>query len=689
MTRRQIIAILFAAAVVLAFAIRWQDQGDQRTEGIGRSVRFTSPDCLYHMRRVRFAVEHFPFVPFFDPTMNFPEGGVSIWPPLFDVILAAPARIVFGPNAARTEIEELSAAVPPILGMLAVLAIGLSAGAVRRRTGWLVALFAALSVGHVKFTQYAHTDQHVLESLTGALAFFLFLRARDGDDKGRRGRELWAALGLGLAVLSWQGAIFWGAIFAASLAADALRKEPARRADPFAASAVILGGAAAISASGVWFWARGDSLPFTFISFGWFQPEFLLFIAAGVMVISLTSEKLFRRADLSDDVVRSTAPPRTSWRLAILGAALLVMTPRFPELFRGLFGGFGYVFKISEGSEGVRGYLTMPRAMLAQVAETRPLFQDGPRECFESLSFAAFLVPAIFVIWFWRAKNGPRRRVHGLLLIWGVVTVALAVAQRLNIYYAVPLAGISLAEIARQARTRIRKGFPRWRTRMIPGLAAGAIVVLALLNLLPGLRREFGIRHSAAGKDLLDTLEWARIHLARGENKIDIYDPSILPPSKPVPFLETAQAAISPWALGHEIHYYAELPTVANNFGYGFDDSVRFLLAESEEEALAIARKRRARWIFVTDIISNLDKYGDTLGRGPYFEPGPRGPSPTAAYFRTIQARLFELDGRGPNPLDHIHLIYRSKTGVKHGERIVPLWKIFQIDQNPPGTEAR
>ncbi|HET9795385.1 MAG TPA: hypothetical protein VFS34_13100, partial [Thermoanaerobaculia bacterium] len=131
--------------------------------------------------------------------------------------------------------------------------------------------------------------------------------------------------------------------------------------------------------------------------------------------------------------------------------------------------------------------------------------------------------------------------------------------------------------------------------------------------------------------------------------------------------------------LGHFVTYYAELPTPADAFGYGFLDSIRFFLAESEDEALTIARDRRSRWIAVTDLTPKMNDYGRILGRAPYVVVTERGAAPTPAYFRTMQSRLYDFDAAGPLPLKHFRLIYASRTGALRGGRFVARWKIFEV----------
>ena len=143
---------------------------------------------------------------------------------------------------------------------------------------------------------------------------------------------------------------------------------------------------------------------------------------------------------------------------------------------------------------------------------------------------------------------------------------------------------------------------------------------------------------------------------------------------------------LAPWSLGHLILYRAELPVVANNFGYGFLDSIRFFLAESEREALEIADRHRVRWVVVTDLVPRMNDYAGYVGRPPTLRPGVAGPEPTVAYFRTMQSRLYDFDGRGATlpglevaPLARFRLLYSSKSAIQRGGRWLARWKVFEI----------
>src|ERR1700754_4009234 len=108
MRRRAALLLGWSAAVaVLAagVALRLHTRGQVVVEGTG-IVRPFDSDSAYHLRRARFAAKEFPRTILFDPLMNFPEGGVPIWPPLYDVALSLPARVAEGAGASNDAVAR-------------------------------------------------------------------------------------------------------------------------------------------------------------------------------------------------------------------------------------------------------------------------------------------------------------------------------------------------------------------------------------------------------------------------------------------------------------------------------------------------------------------------------------------------------------------------------------------------------
>jgi dolichyl-phosphooligosaccharide-protein glycotransferase len=665
-SRRAVFLLGLAAALSIGTVLRLSTYRQLQD---GARTRAVSDDDYYHLRRARFAVAHFPRTILFDPLMNFPAGGVSIWPPLFDLALALPSRLLHGTSAPGPAVEREAAWVPLAFAAGSIVLAGLLA---RRlygpAAGAAAALFVAVSPGHLLWSQYGHVEQHVAESFFGMAALLSFVVSREEPDSPRNARrEAAAGAVLALAVLAWQGAIYWGAIFALALFLEALL---AKRS-VFRAAALTLGVAAAIVGAATAAWIRGLPMPFTYVSFGFFQPVFLAALAGGTVLLD-TVMCLARRSLSRNGIVG---------RLVFLAAAAGAVLPDAFELVRSFAGGIGYVAGRTEEAAGHGGYVSYPTAWLKGIFEARPLFADGLALPVRHLSLALFFTPVAIVGWARRALARRRTGVHAVLTVWGVVTLFLATSQRVNEYYAVPLCALALVEAARLAAARVRKWSPARRRPPRARVALLVGLVLAL-PMAAGVVEEIRSDH-VAGSDLFATLGWMRRAIP---HRIDPYDPRLLGPARDAAIPPGARAVLAPWSLGHLVLYEAELPVVANNFGYGFLDSIRFFLASSEEEALAIARAHRVRWILAADLVPRMNDYASYLDRPPLLRPAPNGLVPEGAYFETMQSRLYDFDGQGGDasgfvvePLKSFRLVHASRTGTMRGGRFVARWKVFEV----------
>lgn len=654
--RRLAFVLGVAAAILLGTGLRLHTRAQADD---GPRVHPLDSDSAYHMRRARFAAAHFPRTILFDPLMNFPAGGVAIWPPLFDLALALPARLAHGAAAPADAVERGAAWVPVAFAAGAIALAGLlGRRAYGPAAGVAAALFLAVCPGHILWSQYAHTDQHTAESFCGLLALVLFLRSREEPESpGNAAREACAGVGLALAVLTWQGGIFWGAIFALALVLEtALTRRPTLRA-----AAWTLGLPAAATAAATAAWLGWLTPPLTYVSFGFFQPLFLAALLGGTAAIGLA----LRAAR------RELAPREAATGLVLVALAAAATLPFARGLFAGLVNGVGYVAGSTREIGGAAGYVSYPKDWLKGIFEARPLLADGPALALKQLSPAFFLAPIAVVAWAFRAASGRRTGVHVALAVWGAVTLFLALSQRLNAYYAAPLCALALVETVRAVAARIER----------PVLAAVLGVALAL-PMAPGLKDELAATYSP-GSDLFATLAKMRAELP---HPVGAYDPRLLGPPPFPAALSEASSVLAPWSLGHFLLYEAEEPVVANNFGYGFLDSVRFFLADSEEEALAIARRHRARWIVATDLVPRMNEYASYLGKPPYLAAGPDGLAPTPAYFQTMQSRLYDFGGGGAAltgeatpPLSKIRLLFHSQSAIRRGGRWIPRWSVFEI----------
>lgn len=665
MRRRAVFALGLCAAVALGVLLRMHTRA--QVDAGGRIQPFDS-DTAYHLRRARFAAAHFPRTILFDPLMNFPQGGVPIWPPLFDLALATPARLAQGRTASADAVARGAAGVVVALAAGAIALAGLLG---RRLHGWgagiAAAAFLAVCPGHILWTQYGHADQHVAESFCGLLALVLFLWSREAPESaGNLRREAAAGLGVALAVLAWQGGIFWGAIFALALFLEAAAGRPVLRA-----IAWTLGLPALITLAATAAWLTWLDPPLTYVSFGYFQPLFLAALCGGTAVLALAAR-----------AARRVARPREALAtLALAAAAAAVTLPFAPALLAGLTKGIGYVAGATSEDLVEGGYLSYPKDLLQGIHEAQPLLEGGPGLAWNQLSAAFFLAPLACLAWAARARRGQRPGIHGALAVWGAVTLFLALSQRVNVYYAAPLAALTAVEAGLWIASRLALAGPR------RGLVATAAGLLLALPMGRGLSAELATTH-VPGSDLLRTLGWMRAEIPHA---VDAYDPGLLGPPPFPARLAAASSVLAPWSMGHFLLYGAELPVVANNFGYGFLESIRFFLAESEEDALAVARRHRARWIVATDLSARMNDYASYVGRAPLLRDTPQGPVPEPAYLATLQCRLYDFGGRGGTtesgevlPLAHMRLLHRSETAIRRFGRWVPRWAVFEINDPDP-----
>jgi len=613
--------VLLATVFTVALGVRLLSVA-AATEG---GLRLGSPDAYAHLRRATAITRSFPAVTVRDPWLNHPDGGVFIWPPAFDLLGGGISRLAFGADATRDEVARVLAVLPPLLGALHVVPLFFLARRVlsRRRALLAACAYSVLPVAAV-WSQFGHADQHVAETLLLLLLLLALARTRvAGERRASFGRAFAAGAALAAMVLTWQGAVFAG-VLSFAWAAFALRPSVAVT---FAVSS------AGLTALGTLPYASGLELPFTFVSFGWFQPALLLAGASAVAAIAAArSRGIARRA------------------CAGLGFLLLAATaPVAPDLARGLFGGARYVVSHTAGvarDEMARGgYLSYPKDWIGLIAESRPLlrppFLATLRNAVEESSPGIVLLPVAVALW---VRRRPDRRLLGL---FGAVLLLMTLSQQRNGYYLAPFAALALAEaLARFA--------PRGVMRPRPAAVAAA----SLLVVLPGLPHYGRIvtYAGAPGTDLVETLE--RLG--------SLYPPPFDAAGRPLPEPGSAAGVFCPWSAGHFVTALSGYPAAADPFGYGFRRQARLYTTPDDAEAARILREARCAWLFTTDLRAVLPAYAAAAGRPP---------TPLAA---TFAVRVHE--SASPRPLPFLELAIDSRTAYRAPDgRVVPRFRVFRV----------
>ncbi|HRY45455.1 MAG TPA: STT3 domain-containing protein [Thermoanaerobaculia bacterium] len=623
--------VLLATAFIVALGVRLLSAA-AATEG---GLRLGSPDAYAHLRRANAIARQFPSVTVRDPWLNHPDGGVFIWPPAFDLLGGGISRLAFGADATRDEVARVLAVLPPLLGALHVVPLFLLARRVlsRRRAALAAGAYSVLPVAAV-WSQFGHADQHVAEALLLLLLLLALARTRAaGERRASFGRAFAAGTALAAMVLTWQGAVFAG-VLSFAWAAFALRPSAAVT---FAVSS------AGLTALGTLPYARGLELPFTFVSFGWFQPALLLAGASAVAVIA---------------AVRTRGRPGRSV-LAGLGLLLLAAAaPVAPDLARGLFGGVRYVVSHQAGvarDEMARGgYLSYPKDWIGLIAESRPLlrppFLATLRNAVEESSPGIVLLPVALALW---VRRRPDRRLLGL---FGAALLLMTLSQQRNEYYLAPFAALALAE-----------GLARLAPRGVMRPRPAAIAAASLLVVLPGLPHYGRIVSyaGAPGTDLVETLERLGTR----------YPPPFDPAGRPLPEPGSAEGVFCPWSAGHFVTALSGYPAAADPFGYGFRRQARLYTTLDDAEAEGILREARCAWLFTTDLRPVLPAYAAAAGRPP---------TPLAA---TFAVRVHE--SASPRPLPFLELAFDSRTAYRAPDgRLVPRFRVFRVRTATEAAEA-
>ncbi len=641
-----LVSAFFAAALLLRLA--------PFTAATTGGLRLLSPDCYGHLRRAASVARNFPHVPVFDPWLNHPDGAVFIWPPLFDLLVGGAARLGFGRGVTTDQVAWVAASLPPLLGALHVFPLfALCRRLFGPRRALLAAGAYALLPAAAIWSCFGHADHHVLEVLVLLIFLDAAVAAARATDDRRALRTLLAGALLGVSFLTWQGAVlFAGLAFPWALVC-------------LGPAAALLGVAAfAVAAPGTAATLAGEQVPFSFISFGWFQPVLL---AAGTIPLAVWG------------VLRSKGTRRTAFVL-LAGGLLLFTIPSSKPLLRTLTRGIAHV--VNQGAAlgpdfDARGYLSYPASFFKVVAELQPLVSrpwlPGIARAAEELSAGLFFLPFALVLWSipllrsrapedraWAPRGlvrSLRLRARSLVVLFAGVLLMMTLEQRRNGYYLAVFTALALAEgVARLSDCMKIRG------EVLPLLFAACLVVV------PGIQplRTMAAYREAPGPDFLDLLRRFARSAPTG------VDPSALPPPAP----GSIEGVFSPWAAGHFVTALTGRPAAADPNTYGFIRQCRFFTATDDAEPLAILEKSKCRYLLTANLRGVLATYAWAAGQ-------PAG-IPVEGMFAV---RVHESASSRPVP--YLQLLLESRTGYRvPGGRTVPNFRIWKVTFPAPAEGA-
>lgn len=603
-----------------------------------RTVVVENGDGLYHARLAHFSFTRFPEFLTWDWYLAGPLGGAVPWPPGFDLLVAATARLL-----GASGIDYVLAWSGPVLGTLAVFAVFAAA---RTIAGALPSLIAALLYAGfgitIAYSIVGGGDHHGFVSLLGAAWLALALGFVSPSAGPRRVRLLAAGIAAVRAAMlvGWSGSLLYVAIADGSVALVCVGLGDVRRLRAFGAGALASAALAApfVAKAGV-------------ISGGVFSGITLsalhLCVVSAAGALALAAGEWERRRPAGSAVRRVL---RTAAAVAAAGALLASS-----ELAR-------------EQIAPALRFLTLRDASGAGTVEQLPLFPLFGRSplhpatvYFGNWAWALPVAPLLALL----AAADPLRRVPALLLAgWSAPLVALAVVQlRYGNDAAAPAAvcfAVGLAELM-----RLVQGWTR-----IPAAAAkGVAVALALALLAPALR-DFAPEVPAALRHLVGRRSEAAAPTLDAKATLAAFARQVRAATPETPGFDDdgrpGYGVVGLPSIGHALRYYARRPVAADNFWDKFETyGLASGLLELSDEPTAVDRAASLgiRYVVTMPIQMPPDSLhqrlhlddGRSVGGRPRLErlrlvtEGPRGGTPLLSPYGvslpsgTPPYKLFEI----------------------------------------------
>jgi dolichyl-diphosphooligosaccharide--protein glycosyltransferase len=549
----------------------------------GQDVIFRGYDSYYHVRRALYSLLHFPAVLERDPLLNYPFGSAVPWPPLYDALIAAVAKLLGGDEAT---LEHVAALAPPLLGALSVIPayfVGRRLGG--RGVGLVAALFVATLDAHVAASRVGLADHHAAAALLGMLLLQATLAVADRRSASPGGAWIGLVAARVALVLAIPGSVIplavseTGLITATVLEPDARRRGRLRRAGMVSALA-----AAGLLLPFAWTAATTADYGVNPNYFTTFHPLLFACIAALHALLGFFE--------------RGFGPASASVRLARLigcGAGLaLLLTAASADLRSGLE--YGLRFLSGTHSAGDR------------VLEERPLLafhgRLDPTQALRLFGLASVLLPLVPIYLFRALRDRPLRPALGIFSAWFLFFAALSLSA---VRFANEFAGAAAVGLALVALAVARAAPPR--LMRLPGAiraALGVAVFIALLGPVAWIHKGRALRlfRSVSGAaQPARTLETSMYRFAQQVRAATPETRGFLDPS------EVPEYGIFTWSgIGHHLHYVARRATVADNFGpvTGLDDR-NFMLSDqlfryqAPVRALRTLRRLNTPYIVTTD----------------------------------------------------------------------------------------
>ena len=649
---RPTIQSLACAAVALTAAVAVRSLNRDGVF-VGGDVILWEVDPFYHVRRIWLTLLQYPRVPVFDPYLCFPQGAVCPWPPGFDFALASLVKLLAGGSAGLLDVKTISAwAIPVLGGITCGWASWIASRAWGPRAGLAAGVALAILPAQVEMGLIGRVDHHVVECLFFAILAGRFLRGAETTGRG----ALATGFVFALSHLFWTGTPIFGVVMAGAGVAlgllDAWPGPPGVRDGwPRARQVALgLGWGAAFLVPLVLLFPPDPRTRLTFEMLSWFHPLFFAALALGVGVVAWSGSQQGRA--------------RTAWRVAggigALVAIGLLLGPAAPTL------------------RGAAAFLLRTDPLNATTGEGVSLSLAGAWGAFSWIGAACVPALAALTLRVARKRSSPEER---RLLAWTLASFGawLLMPGRLAPHAAVTLsllfgwaAGASLAAM-RAAAGGLRRA-----------IAATSALALAATILIPaaGLRPTRIVNGTGLYAEAAEALEWLRVHTPPTSGFDD-------------PGAHPEYAVLSDWGRGHWIVMIAERPAVGSPllllpwFVAAARDGSDYAFSEDEASALAIASRRRARFV-LTSPINALSSLATSSGRDPaLYYRNANGRPHFPPFFRMMNTRLLLLDGRAARLDDGTTVRALERHRLRFESRARADWSDVSVTPLPGTVEPR
>ncbi len=584
-------------------------------------------DSAYHLKRILYALQHFPGLLRFDPAMNWPAGAPCPWPDGFDLLAAGWGLLLgFGDPARATVAIMLFTPMLALLAMWAAMDLArlvVPEGPAKGAAVFAAGVLTGLAPSSLFQSQVGFLDHHICELLAAMLLFGWALRRLPGPgapfSRSPAAWEIGGALATVFALWVFAGGVLYVALACAVVVAALILDERPRIVG---SGAPALAAGAAISALLTWpaIRAHGRMISYQFPSL---LPPLLVALAAGGVAVSVLVTRLTKRRAARIGL------------LGLLGPALLA----------------GAALSLSQAANetraGLVGWLLRRDPWIATIAEFQPLSADRRgllMALWTNFGAAGFAAPVLLAAGGWNIVRTARAR--------GVAFLALSVGFALftlnqNRFgrIGVPLLMIDVAAVLAALAHRRRARQSLSAARVFPAVAA--LVLIACDPILrPSLVPPYIFQPPvvAAALDLRDH--------ARGDAPTGV---------------------LTPWDLGHTMSVLSGLPTLTNGFGPYLDagvfDEADRVFREDPDALDVLLARHRSRFVVAGAMESPL--LAAVNGRSPFvLARGAKGAILDLEYMKAFALSPLIIGGSAIPGSD-----------VHHLEHLLPL---FASKEQPP-----